>query len=694
MSEPIATTEKQNALLRFLQQELSVFPGRYNAMLRYLISSLIVIIISMALNVPMLSFSLLVIFFATQQNIVLTRMIFPLFILSNTLAVACAILILKFTINYPLLRLLTAACILIVLLYLMRASRLGFLFFGVAITVTYAQSFVDLSANGEMLVRNCLWAWVAGCYATVVAHVINTLFLPVEPVRQLQQEMGRILERVSSSLYSLADGKPVSAPSLEEIQNSTLTLHKYLKFSVMRDADYRSHEGRHLAEIATVERLYSATRSLYQLAADAPSPEIAAHCRLLARECRVFLQSMQNGAQPYRLMLQQREQADALPACLREMYSALLSISLLDTPQQETDAAGSASQPQPTAKTDISYTYVKYAVKTLLAVAICYVFYTSTQWPGIHTSMLTCIIVALPGLGASVQKSLLRIGGCLVGSALALICTVFIQPHLDSIVGLLLMAAPVIALSGWVTAGSERSSYAGVQILFAFSLAMFSDFAPSPELPEIRDRVVGILLGIVVTTLVHGLLWPETEGKTLRQSLAGLFTYFGGKISPLKLNNGAQAGGWAKLEATQKLLAQVALEPNWRSNDNELLTLNCQTLLGKLRELHVALHRLETEYALAAEKMPGSPRLALIEQAMLTLAADLSAYGAGLQHEPVQPVVIGRALAHGTPLSQALQDISPAPWEKTLLLHAQEVITLCRSIPPWRADGEVILSKV
>ncbi|AML59855.1 putative membrane protein [Serratia rubidaea] len=695
MSEPVAATEQPASLLRLLQQELSVFPGRYNAMLRYLISSLIVIIISMSLNVPMLSFSLLVIFFATQQNIVLTRMIFPLFILCLTLAVACAILILKFTIDYPLLRLLTAAYVLMLLLYLMRASRLGFLFFGVAITITYAQSFVDLSANGEMLVRNCLWAWVAGCYATVVAHVINTLFLPVEPVQQLQRESERILKQVGRTLYALADGKPLTPPGLEEIQNSTLTLHKYLKFSVMRDADYRSHEERHLAEIATVERLYSATRSLLPLAAAAPSPEVAEHCRLLAGECRAFLQSMQGGAQPYRLTLQRREQIDALPECLREMYSALLSISLLDTAtQQSAPAANTNAAPQPAVKKGISYTYVKYAVKTLLAVAICYVFYTSTQWPGIHTSMLTCIIVALPGLGASVQKSLLRISGCLVGSALALICTVFIQPHLDSIVGLLLMVAPVIALSGWVAAGSERSSYAGVQILFAFSLAMFSDFAPSPELPEIRDRVVGILLGIVVTTLVHGLLWPETEGKTLRQSLAGLFAYFGARISPLKRDNGAQAGGWTKLDATQKLLAQVALEPNWRSNDNEQQTLNYQTLLGKLRELHVALYRLETEYALAAEKMPGSPQLALIEQAMQTLAADLAAYGAGLQNEPVSPVAIGRALAHDAPLSRALQDKTLAAWEKTLLLHAQEVITLCRSIPPWRADGEVILSKV
>ncbi|WP_413715631.1 FUSC family protein [Serratia ureilytica] len=687
MNEIATSAEKKNSLLRFLQQELSIFPGRYNAMLRYLISSVIVIVISMTLNVPMLSFSLLVIFLATQQNIVLTRMIFPLFILCNTMAVGCAILILKFTIDYPMLRLLMSALVLMMLLYLMRSSKLGFVFFGVAITITYAQSFVDLSSNGEMLVRKCLWAWVAGCYATLVAHIVNTLFLPVEPVRQLKDEMDRILTLVSRSLLMGGKGKPIATISLEDIQNSVLTLHKYLKFSVMRDASYREHESQHLAEIATVERLYSATRDLHQLATTRLSPETIYHCRILAEECRMFLHSVQQETTAYHLELQQREQIENLPDCLREMYSALVGISLLSDHQYE-EPASDAAVP---AKKSFSYTYIKYAVKTLLSVAICYVFYTSVQWPGIHTSMLTCIIVALPGLGASVQKSLLRIGGCLVGSALALFSTVFVLPHVDSITGLLLMVVPVIALSGWVAAGSERSSYAGIQILFAFSLAMFTDFAPSPELTEIRDRVIGILLGISISTLIHGLLWPETEGKTLRQSLAGLFAYFCAKMSPVTLDERSQMTGWAKLEATQKLLAQVALEPNWRSNDNEQLTLNCQTLLGKLRELHVALYRLETEYVLASLKKQQSGLFTLIARAMHTLAEDLKRYGEGLHHEPVTPVAIGSMLRRDVPWEEFLpaEGEKLEGWEKALLLHAQEVVTICRSIPPWPTD-EVI----
>ncbi len=690
--------KKKARLWCFLWRELHDFPGRYNAMMRYLISSIVVVVISMAFNVPQLSYSLLVVFFATQQNIVLTRIIFPLFMLVNVMAVGCAILILKFTIEYPMLRLLTSATVLIILLYLMRASKsLGPLFFCVAITVTYAQSFVDLSSDGEMLLRNLLWAFVAGGYAAVVTYVVNTLILPVEPSKQLKQEMERILTMVSQMLVTAASGKTVVTPTLIDIQNSVLALHKFLKFSVMRDIHYRENEDRYLAQIAAVERLYSAAGDLHTLIATPISSETANNCYRLSEECLAFLQSIQEG-DVYNLNLQKQELGSltVLPDSLREIYSALVSISLLEAHNEyKTAAIAESNSEQNGTQSGIRYDYVKFGVKTLIPVAICYVLFTSVQWPGIHTSMLTCIIVALPGLGASIQKSLLRISGCLVGSALALFATVFILPHIDSITGLLIMISPVIALGGWVAAGSERSSYAGIQVIYAFSLAMFTDFAPSPELSEIRDRVIGILLGITVATLVHGSIWPETEGKTLRKSLGGLFAYFSSKISPLTLDDNAQVVGWAKLDSVQKLLARVALEPNWRSSDNEQLTLDCQVLLGKLRELHVALYGLETEYALAFAQHGQSEVFVLIDRFMDVLSSDMQAYGEGLQNEPIISISIGSKLK---PSIQALwcedRVVSGKPlesWESALLLHAEEVIDVCCSMPAWKTDDEILI---
>ena len=60
-------------------------------------------------------------------------------------------------------------------------------------------------------------------------------------------------------------------------------------------------------------------------------------------------------------------------------------------------------------------------------------------------------------------------------------------------------------------AGSERISYAGLQIALAFLMCIFLGFAPDTDFNTIRNRVVGIFLGILVTSVVFYNLWPERQ---------------------------------------------------------------------------------------------------------------------------------------------------------------------------------------
>jgi hypothetical protein len=52
-----------------LLAELAPFPGRANVMLRCLLTSTIVMVLSMALEIPFLALSLLVVFYLTQANV-------------------------------------------------------------------------------------------------------------------------------------------------------------------------------------------------------------------------------------------------------------------------------------------------------------------------------------------------------------------------------------------------------------------------------------------------------------------------------------------------------------------------------------------------------------------------------------------------------------------------------------------------
>jgi Fusaric acid resistance protein family len=163
--------------------------------------------------------------------------------------------------------------------------------------------------------------------------------------------------------------------------------------------------------------------------------------------------------------------------------------------------------------------HVHFALKVTLAAMFCYIFYSAIDWSGIHTALITCTFIALESTGATLHKGLLRIGGCVIGGALALFTLVFLMPHMDTIASLVVVVACASAIAGWVATGSEMISYAGLQIAFAFFYSVFQGYAPDTDLDNVRNRVVGILFGLIVTGLVFLYIWPERTIDRFRDAL-------------------------------------------------------------------------------------------------------------------------------------------------------------------------------
>ena len=163
--------------------------------------------------------------------------------------------------------------------------------------------------------------------------------------------------------------------------------------------------------------------------------------------------------------------------------------------------------------------HVHFALKVTFAAMSCYIFYMAIDWSGIHTALITCTFIALESTGATLHKGVLRIGGCVIGGALALFTIVFLMPHMDTIASLVVVVACASAIAGWVATGSELISYTGLQIAFAFFYSIFQGYAPDTDLDNVRNRVVGILFGLVVTGLVFRYIWPERTIDRLRAAL-------------------------------------------------------------------------------------------------------------------------------------------------------------------------------
>ena len=155
--------------------------------------------------------------------------------------------------------------------------------------------------------------------------------------------------------------------------------------------------------------------------------------------------------------------------------------------------------------------HVRFGLKVALAAMSCYVIYTALDWPGIHTAFITCCFIALESTEATMRKARLRLLGCAIGGLLGFLSIMYLVPHMESIVSLVFLTAAGAVLAGWVAAGSKQIAYAGVQIAFAFFLCIFQGFAPDTRFAPIRDRIVGIVLGILVTSIVFQYLWPERE---------------------------------------------------------------------------------------------------------------------------------------------------------------------------------------
>src|SRR6476469_7201330 len=163
--------------------------------------------------------------------------------------------------------------------------------------------------------------------------------------------------------------------------------------------------------------------------------------------------------------------------------------------------------------------HVHFALKVTFAAMFCYIFYMAIDWSGIHTALITCTFIALESTGATLHKGVLRIGGCVIGGALALFSIVFLMPHMVTIASLVVVVACAAAIAGWVATGSELISYGGLQMAFAFFYSVFQGYAPDTDLDNVRNRVVGILFGLIVTGLVFQYIWPERTNDRLRAAL-------------------------------------------------------------------------------------------------------------------------------------------------------------------------------
>ena len=556
---------------KFLRDELAPTPGRFNAMVRLVVATSIVLVTSMTLQVPSVALSLFIVFNFTvftpgpaSRNSVAGTIGGIAAIVTLTLSLAITLVVFRLTVDREPLRVAAMALVFFLGMFALRvfaAPPLAFIF-GLVVIVT--QAVVDLVAGPEDFVRGLLWVWMVIAYPAVVATAVNLLLLPAYPEPLLRREYAARL-RACATVMAAPGGGIEAGGSGEALaafaQEGAAPLMKLLHLAQVRDSSLAPLRAERMAKAALVQRLVESAAALADLGV-APSAGERRRLAAVAAQCERLADAAEAGTPPPAVPVDATH-AHEPPTALEPLVAGLERIVRDLAVAERAPADDPRASPRlfvPDALTNPRY--AQFALKATLAAMGCYVAYTALDWDGIHTCMITCAIVALGSTGAMIQKGTLRLAGAAIAGALALASIVFVVPHMTSIAQLLLLVAAVTAPAAWVAMGGERTSYVGVQMAFTFYLVVLQGFGPSTDVTEFRDRFVGIAFGVVVMSLVFANLWPESAASEMVRSLVAALRRMADMARGAGDADAARAAAWRSLGAAQRMAELSAFEPS------------------------------------------------------------------------------------------------------------------------------------
>ena len=590
----LAPAASSGSWLDFWRAEIAPAPGRLNATLRIVVAATIVLVTSMTLQLPMVDSSLLVVMFLTalgpgaaSQNTVAVVMTSVIGIALLTVAIALSLLIFKFTIDYPPLRVAAMAGAIFLGMFAFRVFAVptaGFIF---ALVVLEVLADANLT-SAESLVRDALWVWVAVAYPAAVAVCVNLLLLPADPEPLLRREAAERLRAVARALTALpgSEGVRAAAASLATFsRQGAAPLLKLVKLAEMQDSTVKPLRAERAARVALLTRLVEEAALVPTLPAE-PSPEertrladVAAACNQLAAAIASRAITLPQPPPPFSAV---GEAPSAMAAVLFELERIVHEFPLAERPESDRpDPHAGLFVPDALTNPD----YVQFALKATLAAMFCYVVYNAVDWPGISTSMTTCLVVALGSTGATIRKATLRLVGCAIAGVLALVTIVFVEPHMTSITELALVVAAVTAPAAWIALGSQRTAYMGIQIAFTFYLSVLQGFDPGTNVTEFRDRFVGVLFGVVVMAFVFGYVWPERAGTGMARSVTTALR----RMAELARGAGdlraPRAAAWQSLAEADRFAEVSGFEPGTRASQGEQRDKRVRALIDPVREV-------------------------------------------------------------------------------------------------------------
>jgi uncharacterized membrane protein YccC len=164
----------------------------------------------------------------------------------------------------------------------------------------------------------------------------------------------------------------------------------------------------------------------------------------------------------------------------------------------------------------------RFSIKLGAAITLGLIVGLTTQRADLQTILWSTVVAGQPNqYGAVIRKTILRLGGCVLGGLAALAAMILVSENFDSLPPYLVAIFAVAMFSTYVSQSSEWLGYAGIQAGITF-LICYVGLGPTSDVYKPLWRFWGIVLGVLTTGFVFLLLWPEYASDKVIESLEKL----------------------------------------------------------------------------------------------------------------------------------------------------------------------------
>jgi len=511
---------------QFLRHELAPYRGRAALVARMVTASTLVMIICMTFKIPYATYAAYFALTISRESVAGTAAATRALVVGSLFGGAYVVVSAMLVVGNEMLRFLWVGATFLLAFYVISAlsdyaaaARFAYL---VVITIPV----LDRQTTGQAKVASILWAVGSLAIGSVVPLLMEIVFAAFRRTDDLTSAITERLACIEELLTCYLDNSLVDPAVRSPIERLAGVGTSRLRRMLQRAGYEPQHEQQTAAVLALVGRLVDLAADFAQFNNRVGEKE-RWRIRNVVHDVAGFRTAIEHGRAAWRRRPTIAEEAPSSPPWLAEvektvslLYDVFTGTQSLTVYTAPPDDRGPAMPLAPGALSNPEH--VKFALRGCLAAGLCYLIYNGLYWPEISTSVTTCLVTALTTIGASHQRQLLRFAGAFIGGfVISMGAQVFILPSIDSIAAFTVLFAMVSAIAAWFATASARLSYFGAQIAIAFYLINLQEFKFQTSLQVARDRVVGILLGLMMMWLAFDLLWSAPAAIKMKRAFVG-----------------------------------------------------------------------------------------------------------------------------------------------------------------------------